>query len=98
LGAGATYWQIIGPIFKALRGVEYIDYSRNVGVLGSFALILGVFLIVFGPDAGSFLEGKVSKPVLISVIIGVIIYAIACLFVTEFIFKSLDILKKNRLV
>jgi predicted acyltransferase len=38
LGGGATHWQVVLPIFKALQGAEYIDYSGKLGVIGSIAL------------------------------------------------------------
>ena len=43
IGGGATYWQIILPIFKALQGSEYINYSGKLGVIGSMALIMGLY-------------------------------------------------------
>ena len=89
IGGAATYWQIVLPIFKALRGAESIDYSGKLGTIGSIALIMGLFMIVFGAEAGPFLEGKISKRALIFLAIGVIGYTLACLFGMEFILKSL---------
>ena len=89
IGGGATYWQIILPIFKALKGAEYIDYSGKLGVTGSMALIMGLYMIVFGADAGPFLEERFSKRALIFLVIVVIGYTLACLFGMEFMLKSL---------
>ena len=89
IGGGATYWQIILPIFKALQGSEYINYSGKLGVIGSMALTLGLYMIVFGADASPFLEAKFSKRALIFLVIGVISYTLACLFGMDFMLKSL---------
>jgi hypothetical protein len=45
-------------------------------------------MIVFGADAGPFLEEKFSKRALIFLVIGLIGDTLACLFGMEFILKS----------
>lgn len=89
LGGGVTYWQILSPIFTALNGARQIEYSGKLAALGPLALIIGLFMIVYGADAAPVLNGKFSRPVLVLVIIGIIAYTFACLFGMEYIFKSL---------
>ncbi len=89
LGGGATYWGLLRPGTQALNGVEHIDYSNKIGLIGPIALLFGLYMLAFGAEAAPVLNGKVGKPVLAFLIIGFVIYIFACLIGMDYFFKSM---------
>lgn len=91
ISAGALYWELILPIRQALMQEVYISYSVEVAILASLALLMGLFLLVFGAEGlGSLAKWKPSSKLgLIALLVGILIYIAGCYLGTELIFRWL---------
>lgn len=48
IGAATAWWFILGPLAAARAGAPEVSYSTKAFVLAPFAIVFGLFFILFG--------------------------------------------------
>ena len=61
IGAGTAWFFILGPLAAARAGAPEVSYSTKAFVLAPFAIVFGLFFILFG-DSMPYRHVEAQKP------------------------------------